>query len=244
MKVTVIGYWGAFPKKNEATSCYLFEHDGFRLLVDCGSGALAQLQNVIDIEQIDAVIISHYHHDHVADIGPLQYARLIKKNLGAHLPELPIYGHSFDRDGFARLAHKGVTKAVAYDPNDELHIGPFTITFMPTEHPAVCYAMRICAGEKTVVYTADSSYLPEFVPFAKHADVLICECNFYAGQQAKQAGHMTSEEAATIARDAGVKTLLLTHLPHFGNVEQLVDEAKTIFHGDVHIAKTRWTWEG
>ncbi|MCX8046397.1 MAG: MBL fold metallo-hydrolase, partial [Anoxybacillus gonensis] len=43
MKVTVIGYWGAFPKKNEATSCYLFEHDGFRLLVDCGSGALAQL---------------------------------------------------------------------------------------------------------------------------------------------------------------------------------------------------------
>ena len=55
---------------------------------------------------------------------------------------------------------------------------------------------------------------------------------------------MTSEEAAMIARDAHVETLLLTHLPHFGNVEQLADEAKTIFHGDVHIAKTRWIWEG
>ncbi|GAC90223.1 metal-dependent hydrolase [Anoxybacillus flavithermus NBRC 109594] len=244
MKVTVIGYWGAFPKKNEATSCYLVEHDGFHLLVDCGSGALAQLQNVMDIEQIDAVIVSHYHHDHVADIGPLQYARLIKKNLGVDLPELPIYGHSLDRDGFARLAHKGVTKAVAYDPNETLHIGPFTISFMRTEHPAICYAMRITAGGKTVVYTADSSYLPQFVPFAKQAHLLICECNFYAGQNAKQAGHMTSEEAATIARDAEVETLLLTHLPHFGNVEQLVDEAKTIFHGDVQLAKTRWTWEG
>ncbi|KHF28675.1 Ribonuclease BN [Anoxybacillus sp. BCO1] len=139
---------GSISEKNEATSCYLFEHDGFRLLVDCGSGALAQLQNVIDIEQIDAVIVSHYHHDHVADIGPLQYARLIKKNLGGALPELAIYGHSLDRDGFARLAHKGVTKAVAYDPNETLHIGPFTISFMETEHPAFVMRCESRQGKK------------------------------------------------------------------------------------------------
>lgn len=77
MKMTVVGFWGGFPEAGEATSGYLFEHDGFRLLVDCGSGVLAQLQKYITPSHIDAVVLSHYHHDHVADIGVLQYARLI-----------------------------------------------------------------------------------------------------------------------------------------------------------------------
>ncbi|HZG61577.1 MAG TPA: MBL fold metallo-hydrolase [Anoxybacillus sp.] len=243
MKVTVVGFWGGFPAAGEATSGYLFEHDGFHLLVDCGSGVLSQLQNYISVEELDAVIISHYHHDHVADIGPLQYARLIKKNLGASLEELPIYGHSFDRDAFIRLAHKDITKNIAYNPEETLQIGPFTIQFMKTQHPVICYAMRITAGDATVVYTADSSYLPEFVPFAQNADLLICECNFYAGQNAAPAGHMTSEEAATIARDANVGELLLTHLPHFGELDHLVKEAKAIFNGPVHLAQSGLIWE-
>ncbi|WP_027409010.1 MBL fold metallo-hydrolase [Anoxybacteroides tepidamans] len=242
MKVTVIGYWGGFPAANEATSGYLFEHEGFRLLVDCGSGVLSKLQNYVTVEELDAVVVSHYHHDHVADIGPLQYARLIKTNLGAALPELPIYGHSFDSDGFTRLAYKGLTKAIAYDPDKTLEVGPFTISFMKTAHPVICYAMRITAGGKSVVYTADSSYLPEFAPFSQGADLLICECNFYAGQNAAQAGHMTSEEAATIACDANVSELWLTHLPHFGDHSQLISEAKAVFNGAVKLAKTGLVW--
>jgi ribonuclease BN (tRNA processing enzyme) len=243
MKVTVIGYWGGFPAAGEATSGYLFEHNGYHLLVDCGSGVLSQLQKYISIEKLDAVIVSHYHHDHVADIGPLQYARLIKKNLGANLGELPIYGHPFDKDGFVRLAHKNVTKSIAYNPEETLHIGPFTIQFMETQHPVICYAMRITAGGSTVVYTADSSYLPEFVSFSQNADLLICECNFYAGQNAAPAGHMTSEEAAKIARDADVGELLLTHLPHFGELDNLVKEAKSIYNGLVNLAKSGLVWE-
>ncbi|WP_062677438.1 MBL fold metallo-hydrolase [Parageobacillus toebii] len=243
MKVTVIGYWGGFPAANEATSGYLFEHDEFRMLVDCGSGVLSKLQNYVAVEKLDAVVISHYHHDHVADIGPLQYARLIKKNLGENLPVLPIYGHPFDQEEFARLAHEGITEAVAYDPERSLQIGPFHITFMKTVHPVACYAMRITTGDATVVYTADSTYLPEFAPFAKNADLLICECNFYAGQNAAPAGHMTSEEAATIARDANVAELWLTHLPHFGERTQLVSEAKAVFSGKVQLAKTGLMWE-
>jgi ribonuclease BN (tRNA processing enzyme) len=243
MKVTVIGYWGGFPAANEATSGYLFEHDGFRMLVDCGSGVLAKLQNYVSVEKLDAVIVSHYHHDHVADIGPLQYARLIKKNLGAPLPTLPVYGHPFDQGEFARLAHEGITEAIAYDPGQPLQVGPFHITFMKTVHPVTCYAMRITAGGAAVVYTADSSYLPEFAPFAKDADLLICECNFYAGQNAAPAGHMTSVEAATIARDANVAELWLTHLPHFGEHAQLVSEASAVFSGKVQLAKTGLVWE-
>jgi ribonuclease BN (tRNA processing enzyme) len=243
MKVTVIGYWGGFPAVNEATSAYLFEHDGFRLLVDCGSGALAKLQNYTTVEDLDAVILSHYHYDHIADIGPLQYARLIHKTLGADLPVLPIYGHTEDEEAFERLTHNGITEGIAYDPKGELAVGPFSITFLKTVHPVPCYAMRITAGDNTIVYTADSSYIPEFVPFAKGADLLICECNFYAGQNAAPAGHMTSEEAATIAEGAGVGELWLTHLPHIGRHEQLIEEAGRTFRGVIRLARTGLVWE-
>ena len=54
--------------------------------------------------------------------------------------------------------------------------------------------MRITAGNDIVVYSADSSYIPEFIPFTKDADLFICECNMYAHQEAAKAGHMNSTE--------------------------------------------------
>jgi ribonuclease BN (tRNA processing enzyme) len=243
MKVTVIGYWGGYPEAGEATTGYLFEHDYFRLLVDCGSGVLSQLQKYIKPEQLDAVLISHYHHDHVADIGVLQYARLIKSLTGDKLPELPIYGHMFDEHGFSSLTHEPYTKGIAYNPEEALQIGPFSITFMKTKHPVVCYAMRITAGDQTVVFTADSSYLPEFVSFAKGADLFICECNLYENQDGTKAGHMNSREAGSIAKEAEVGELLLTHLPHDGDIQQLPEQAKKVFDGKITLAHSGYTWE-
>ncbi len=238
MKLTVVGFWGGFPQKNEATSGYLLECDGFKLLVDCGSSVLSQLQNYISPSELDAVIVSHYHHDHVADIGVLQYARMVG---GAKIP-LPIYGHTFDQDGFSKLSYRNITTAIEYNPNEVITIGPFTISFMKTHHLVPCYAMRIEAGNTTVVYTADSSYLPEFIPFSKDADLLICECNLYAGKELVGV-HMNSEDAGNIASQANVKKLLLTHLPNRGNVNDLVKEAGQIFQGSVELACSGYVFE-
>jgi ribonuclease BN (tRNA processing enzyme) len=242
MKVTVVGFWGGYPEKNEATASYLFEHEGFKLLVDCGSGAVAQLQNYISPLDLDAVILSHYHHDHVADVGVLQYARLIQSHLGKDVPELPVYGHVYDESGFARLEMPKVTKAVSYDLAHSKKIGPFTINFLETKHPVTCFAMRMTAGDQTVVYTADSSYMEDFVLFSENADLLICECNFYKGQDGTNAGHMNSTEAGQLAQKANVKELMLTHLPHYGELEQLVMEAKEQFQGRVFLAKSGLAW--
>ncbi|MFC4322288.1 MBL fold metallo-hydrolase [Litchfieldia salsa] len=243
MKVTVVGYWGGYPGVNEATSGYLFEHEGFRLLVDCGSGVLAQLQNYIEISELDAVIISHYHHDHIADIGPLQYARLISNYLNKSSNNLPIYGHEEDLVAFSKLTYKNITSSEAYIPEQVLHIGPFAITFMKTKHPAICYAMRIVAGEHTIVFTGDSSYVEGFIPFSVNADLLICECNLYGDQEGAEMGHMNSIEAGKIAEEAKVKNLLLTHLPHYGNHEILQHEAASIFNGNLFLARQGFIFE-
>lgn len=243
MKWTVIGYWGGYPGEGEATSGYLLEHDGFRLLVDCGSGVLAQLQSYINIKDIDAVILSHYHHDHVADVGPLQFARLIESMTDEELPELPIYGHGFNDDEFQRLDHEHYTKGYLYQPYQKLNIGPFEISFLKTDHPVPCFAMRFEADGESIVYTADSAYLDEFIHFTEQADLFVSECNFYADQDGRPAGHMNSTDAASIARDAEVGQLLLTHLPHYGEHKSLIQEAGEVFTGSIDVATSGWSWQ-
>ncbi|QHE51367.1 MBL fold metallo-hydrolase [Pontibacillus sp. HMF3514] len=242
MKVTVNGFWGGYPGAYGATSSYIVESNGFTLLVDCGSGALSRLQPKMDVMDIGAVIISHYHFDHIADIGVMQYAWKVQNILRETERQLPIYGHQEDMESFQALTHER-TQGYAYDPTKPIQIGPFTIRFMKTDHPVPCYAMRISNGYKDIVYTADSSYKEEFIEFSKGADLLITDSNFYDGMDGSGPGHMTSTECAHIAKEAGVKELWLSHLPHFGTVSDLQEQAEQVFDGTVMLADGGLTWE-
>jgi ribonuclease BN (tRNA processing enzyme) len=237
LKLTVIGFWGGYPKQNAASSGYLLEHEGFQLLIDCGSGVLSKLQNIIQPEDLDAVLLSHYHPDHTADIGVLQHARLIQGFLGKKRPTLPLYGHNIDQYEFSKLTYKEITKGVAYNPSEKLTVGPFQVSFLNTDHPVPCFAMRIEAAGKTIVYTADSSFKDEFIEFSRNADLLLCECNFYGHQNGKSAGHMNSIDAGKFAQQADVKQLILTHLPHYGSISQLITEAAGEFTGIIRLAE-------
>ncbi|PLR83762.1 hypothetical protein CVD25_12040 [Bacillus canaveralius] len=235
MKLTVIGCWGGYPKINEASTGYLLEENGFKLLIDCGSGVLSKLQNIIQPEEINSVILSHYHADHIADIGVLQHARLIQSFLGKKMDELPIYAPESEQE-FPKLTHKNITNGVEYHPAEVLTVGPFSIRFLRTDHPVPCYAMRIETGGKVFVYTADTSYKHELEQFSKDADLLLCECNFYKEQDGKNAGHMNSLDAGKLAAVANVKRLILTHLPHYGDIQRLKEEAAEVFNGPILVA--------
>ncbi|MDQ1641319.1 MAG: hypothetical protein QOJ90_670, partial [Actinomycetota bacterium] len=75
MRLTVIGCSGSFPGPDSPASCYLVEADGFRVVVDLGNGALGPLQRHCAIGDIDAVLLSHLHPDHVMDVLSLYVAR-------------------------------------------------------------------------------------------------------------------------------------------------------------------------
>jgi Metallo-beta-lactamase superfamily. len=236
LRLTIIGCWGGYPKVDEASSGYLVEQDGFTLLLDCGSGVLAKLPRFLEPSSLHAVLISHYHADHIADIGVLQHALLIRQALGGKKGTLPIYGHSLDPGEFLRLSYREITKGIEYHPERPLPVGPFTIRFLRTDHPVPCFAFRIESKGKSIVYTADGAFQQGLIAFADDADLLLCECNFYADMDGRQAGHMNSREAGILARESRVKQLVLTHLPHFGNPDRLVAEAKQNYSGPVTLA--------
>ncbi|MCP3026733.1 MBL fold metallo-hydrolase [Halobacillus sp. A5] len=241
MQVTTIGYWGGYPAANSATSCYLVEEDNYKLLVDCGSGALAKLQQKIEIKELDAVVLSHYHQDHIADIGVLQYACLVQNTIAETTDVLPIFGHEMDEKSFQSLTHQ-YTEGVAYDPTQTLQLGPLSVEFLQTLHPVPCFAMKICSSTAEVVYTADTGYFEELASFAHGADLLITDTNFYKGMDGSGPGHMTSEEAATVAKKADVETLWLSHLPQFGRRKLLLQEAADVFNGHIKLADEKLAW--
>ncbi|GGE44598.1 hypothetical protein GCM10011391_24250 [Pullulanibacillus camelliae] len=243
MKWTVVGFWGGHPEQGEATSAYLLEEEDYTLLIDCGSGVLAQLPKYVPISQLDAVILSHFHFDHVADIGPLQYAKHVEKYIGNPKGVLPIYAHQLEPDKFRTLTYEEATKGIPYDLGKALQVGPFTITFLKTEHPAPCAAMAITDERKKIVFTADTSFFPDLIPFAKHADLLVAECSLYKGVDGKPMGHLNAEDVGFIAKQAEVKELLLSHLPHYGNHQELVEQAKVEFKGTLSLAQSGWSWE-
>lgn len=236
MQLSIVGCWGGYPKANEASSGYLLKQNGYNLLIDCGSGVLSKLQNLMKPEELNGLILSHYHADHIADIGVLQHALLIQGYIGNQVPCLPIYGHALNDLEFSKLTYKNITNGVAYNPKATMNIGPFTIRFLQTEHPVPCYAMRIEVDQKVFVYTADTAYKEELIDFSKDADLLLCECNLYGNMNGKGAGHMTSFDAGTLAARANVKKLIITHLPHFGDLQQLVKEAGQHYAGAIQLA--------
>lgn len=236
MKIIPIGIWGGYPNKNEATSAFLIEQDGFRCLVDCGSGVLAAVQNYTELRDLNAVIISHYHPDHVADIGVLQHAAMVGMQLNEWNTPLFIHAHDKDPDEFEKLSYKGVTEGRAIQASETLELGPWQVTFCETIHPVYCLAMRFTADGRTVVFTADTSWKEELVDFSREADLLVAESNLYEKYIGIIQGHLSGSQAGELAERAGAKQLLLTHLPQYGELDEILQAAKTGYSGEVEFA--------
>jgi len=235
LKVTIIGCWGGFPRVGEATSGYLIEHDNYKLLLECGSGVVSSLQRKIDLGDLDAVLITHYHYDHCCDIGPLQYARQIKTQLGQINKALPIYAPKGEY--FELLKWEDYTFGQSFDETSNLNIGPFQISFIKNIHPVTSFSVKIKCDNKIVSFTSDTSYFDGLSNFFYESDLLISECSFYADMDGTKAGHLNSSQAGMLAKNAKVKKLILTHLPHFGELNNLVAQAKENYKGELELAK-------
>jgi ribonuclease BN (tRNA processing enzyme) len=240
MKIHILGCWGAYPAGGGATTGFLIEFENAQILLDCGSGVLAQLLQVTTVADLTGVIITHHHHDHVADLGVLGYSLLLSRLQQTRVEALPIYTPADPNPVLRELALEPFAELHYIDTSLQVQHKGLRISFARTRHPIPCFAVCVEDGVHRFVFTADTAYAPEFIPFTMGADLLLCEASMYAGQEseAAKAGHMTSVEAGRLGRSAGAKRLALTHYPHYGELEQLRIEAEQVFGRPVELLKT------
>lgn len=239
MKLTVVGCSGSAPGPDGPASSYLVEHEGFRLLMDLGSGAFGALQRHLDPPEVDAVVLSHLHPDHCLDLVPfVVYARYGRAE---PLPRIPVLGPAGTHD---RLA-------VAYDPNGraglrdlfsftavtpgEREVGPFRLRFDRVNHPVETHAVRVQAGGRALTYSGDTGHSVALVALAAGCDVLLCEASFPDGQPYPPNLHLSGRQAGEHAATAGVGRLLVTHVPPWVPAAPLAAEAATAFGGPAEL---------
>ena len=245
VRITVLGGCGAWPAAGQACSGYLVEQEGFRVLIDPGYATLPRLLASTAAEEIDAVLVTHGHPDHCADLNPLLRARA----LGDAPPAaLPVYAPPDALTAVLALdkARMLADSFLLYDlaPGRPYEIGPFRLDTWSLPHHVPNAGLRLTGGGRVVAYTGDTGPAPELAELARDADLLLAEATYPEQVPDEDAPYLSSAlDAGRTAARAGVARLVLTHLwPDSPSEPALAAAAKT-YGGELAVATGGLTLE-
>ncbi len=239
MRVRVIGSSGTFPVAGRPASGYLIEHGGMRVWCDAGPGTYVALP--IDPDLVDAIVISHQHPDHCLDVLTAFHAWTYRPQPRTGVP---IYApeavwdritHFFDEGQGSHLP--GTFDFTPVWSGDTITLGEIQVSFTEMDHSVPTVGSRWEANGRSLFYTADTGAKGEWVDLARDVDVMLSEAA-YQGEAGinPYPHHLTAGEAGSIARDAGAKRLILTHIPPYLDVSRSVHEAEATFDRPVALA--------
>lgn len=210
------------------------------IVIDCGGNAVRQLQRLgVPLDSIERVILTHSHPDHTSGL-PLLVEMLW---LSGRRAPLPIHGPAETMDVMQRVwkqwdttAWKGLPElqwnSVPLEPLAPIATGAeFELSASPGTHggtPVIGVRATEIATGRTLVYGADGNASASIQQLAYAADILAHEAT------GAHAVHSTAEQAATLARAAGAKKLVLVHLsPLENDLAAQQSAAQQIFGGSV-----------
>lgn len=243
MKLTVLGNYGPYPKAGCACSGFLLASGDTKILIDCGSGVVGRLQQYIDIEELDAVILSHLHCDHAGDMLTLGYAVDIKIKKNLMKETLKVYAPAEPDEEFDRLARREAFDVIKIHEDMALHIGDMKISFKQMKHGYLNYAICAEMDNRKFVYSGDTMPNENLVEFAKDADLFLCEAGLLErDEKTIRAMHLTAREAGEIASAAKASRLLLTHFLPDTRIEHYMQEASAVYSGIMEIAGENKTY--
>jgi ribonuclease BN (tRNA processing enzyme) len=213
VRITVLGKSPAFQDVNGACSGYLVEGGGKKILLDCGPGVFAKLRTHTAYHEIDAVVISHLHADHVIDLvtfaSALRYGAHPAKPRLIAPPGAKAVLTALCAGGSMRGDHiEGVFELTTYDPADTIALGEIETTFRPVPHYIPCNAVQFAHNGQRITYGADCGPNESLVDFAKDTDLLIAEATL---PEPDDEGHLTPFQAGEHGAKAKAKRLMLTH---------------------------------
>jgi ribonuclease BN (tRNA processing enzyme) len=235
----VLGGSGAWPTAAQACSGYLVQDDGFTLLIDPGYATLPRLLEQVAVRDVDAVLISHGHPDHCADLNPLLRARAMADDPP---PALEVHTLPGAIDAVLALDSPrtlaGAFAVREFTAGQRFGIGPFDVRTWLLPHFVPNAGIRLASGTGTVAYTGDTGPSPDIAVLARDAGALLAEATFPRRVPADSAAFLSSAlQAGQHAAAAGAGALLLTHLWPGTDPAAALAAAGESYPGPVSVAR-------
>ena len=239
MELTIVGSGTGYPYPRRRAPGHHLRIGSERILLDCGPGTVRALAEAgIDFMMIDRIVLTHFHLDHISDIGTFLFAS--KYHESPRTRDLHIWGPPGTGEicrGFSSLYGKQIESAefeLLIGEEEMLECDGWRVERAPSFHVPESRAYRFREdGGGSIVFTGDTRYDPALARFAAGCDILVTECSLPYSVP----GHMTPGDAGRLAMDAGAGRLVLVHLYPPCDDEDIVPLVRKYFDGPVTVGE-------
>src|SRR5437879_5543222 len=190
MQVQFVGCGDAFGSSVRYHTCFHITGERFNFLVDCGASSLPALKRLgIARDDIDLILITHFHGDHFGGLPFLlldaQFTRrtrplVIAGPQGIEMRLTQLMEALFENS--SRTKQRLELSVVALKPEETRTFGAVDVTPFPVVHgesggPFLAY--RVEAESRVIAYSADTEWTETLIPAARDADLFIAEAYYY-----------------------------------------------------------------
>lgn len=218
IKIHCLGSGDAFSSGGRFNACYYVTAPAANFLIDCGATTMLAMKRYgLTTEDIDLVMISHFHGDHYGGLPFLileaAYVQKRKKPLSIVSPK----GGKKRIQLLLEACYPSTTHLLDtldirfYEYEKEIQLWKMRIQGISVLHAEASspHALRIRISDKVIAYSGDTEWTDHLLQVAEHSDIFICECNFYAHQVAGHLNFKTLQEKRPLLK---TKRIILTHL--------------------------------
>lgn len=231
MNIRVLGKYGRFAPPNEATNGYLIEYNDKKILLDFGAGCLGKLLDMGLTDEIDAVILTHLHFDHISDIFIMDYMRGYRKNKQKN-EIIPVYLPNTPQKVKEIIADCKSYKLIPIEAGATTICG-LNIEFLESVHPVETYSVAINTDKNRIVYTSDISDSLRLREIVYGADIVIGDACILDCCHNENSPHVSVKALGEAMPES--TRLYLAHLS-MGEVEGILAEGKR-YHNNTELIR-------
>src|SRR6202047_3051018 len=190
MQLQFVGCGDALGSGGRLNSCFHVTGERVNFLIDCGASSLPALKRLsIARDDIDLVLITHFHGDHFGGLPffllDAQFTRRTRPlviagpaGIEARLTQVmeALFEHS------SKTKQRFDLSVVALKPEETRAFGAVNVTPFPVVHgesggPFLAY--RVETEGRVIAYSADTEWTETLIPLARDADPFIAEAYYY-----------------------------------------------------------------
>lgn len=218
MEITVLGCGDAFGSGGRLQTSFLLNTQQHKVLLDCGATILPALhKHNFTSKDIDAIIITHFHGDHFGGLPflLLEAAKRYKREKPLHM--IGPKGLQERVEKLLPMLYPGsedVFKAfpIHYEifGEDAIEVAGLQVQAWEVKHSpeSLPHGVRITAGGRVLAFSGDTSWHENLIRISKNADLFICECNLWEGENS---AHLSWEVLQHYLQEISAKEIRLTH---------------------------------